>query len=213
MMYTGRCPHCGNEVRGGHGIPIKSIDTPFRQCNWCGRTYIDENMYEWAVLDPIYKFSFYFLANNRWVPYCLFLILSFSGYWVAALICSIIWPVISYIYVKLAKKEDIEASYIRCEDSIYVESLVKNYKKVEMRKRIHAIIEENKRNRAEALANRERMLAEKKKEQALLIPKKCINCKYYNNSRRNEHGLARCSKHPFWVKDDETCESFEPIEQ
>ena len=39
--------------------------------------------------------------------------------------------------------------------------------------------------------------------------KKCINCKYYNSDRRNEEGLARCSKHPFWVKDDEACDSFE----
>lgn len=39
--------------------------------------------------------------------------------------------------------------------------------------------------------------------------KKCINCKYYNGGRRNEEGLARCARHPFWVKDDEACESFE----
>ena len=42
--------------------------------------------------------------------------------------------------------------------------------------------------------------------------KKCINCKNYNSDRRNEEGLARCSKHPFWVKDDEVCESFETDE-
>lgn len=39
--------------------------------------------------------------------------------------------------------------------------------------------------------------------------KKCVNCEHYNSSRRNEEGLARCSRHPFWVKDDEACESFE----
>ena len=41
---------------------------------------------------------------------------------------------------------------------------------------------------------------------------KCINCKYYNSSRRNDQGLARCSKHPFWVKDDGACQSFEMSE-
>ena len=41
--------------------------------------------------------------------------------------------------------------------------------------------------------------------------KKCINCKHYNSERRNEEGLARCSRHPFWVKDDEACESFETM--
>ncbi len=39
--------------------------------------------------------------------------------------------------------------------------------------------------------------------------KKCINCKYYNSDRRNEEGLARCSRYPFWVKSDEACEGFE----
>lgn len=39
--------------------------------------------------------------------------------------------------------------------------------------------------------------------------KKCVNCKYYDSDRRNEDGSARCSIHPFWVKDDEACESFE----
>ena len=39
--------------------------------------------------------------------------------------------------------------------------------------------------------------------------KKCINCKHYNSDRRNEEGLARCSRYPFWVKSDETCEGFE----
>ena len=134
MLYTGRCPYCGNIVRGGHGTPMKRIDTPIRTCHRCGRNYIDGNMYEWAVLDPIYKFSFYFFANNRWTPYVLFMILLFGGYWVSALICSIIWAATSYIYVKLTKKEDIEDSYLRCKNPHYVESLVEIYEKVDIRK-------------------------------------------------------------------------------
>lgn len=37
----------------------------------------------------------------------------------------------------------------------------------------------------------------------------CADCKYYNRNRRNEDGQARCSKHPFWVNNDDTCDSFE----
>lgn len=37
----------------------------------------------------------------------------------------------------------------------------------------------------------------------------CANCKFYNSERQNDEGQARCSKHPFWVKDDEVCDSFE----
>lgn len=39
---------------------------------------------------------------------------------------------------------------------------------------------------------------------------KCVDCKHYNIDRINEEGLVRCSKHPFWVKEDEKiCDSFE----
>lgn len=36
----------------------------------------------------------------------------------------------------------------------------------------------------------------------------CVYCIHYNKERRNADGLARCSKHPFWVKKDDTCDSF-----
>lgn len=42
---------------------------------------------------------------------------------------------------------------------------------------------------------------------------KCVTCRYYNKERRNENGQARCSKYPFWVKDDGLCSGFEPIEK
>lgn len=37
---------------------------------------------------------------------------------------------------------------------------------------------------------------------------KCNNCTFYNGERRNENGEARCSKHPFWIKDNGLCDSF-----
>ena len=38
---------------------------------------------------------------------------------------------------------------------------------------------------------------------------RCCICKFYNSDRRNENGQARCTKHPFWVKDNEACDSYE----
>ena len=38
---------------------------------------------------------------------------------------------------------------------------------------------------------------------------KCKTCKFYNVNRINELGQARCTKHPFWVNDNEVCENFE----
>lgn len=37
---------------------------------------------------------------------------------------------------------------------------------------------------------------------------RCCICKFYDGDRRNECGQARCTKHPFWVKDDEVCDSY-----
>ena len=37
---------------------------------------------------------------------------------------------------------------------------------------------------------------------------RCSICKFYDNDRRNECGQARCSKHPFWVNDDDVCDSY-----
>ena len=37
---------------------------------------------------------------------------------------------------------------------------------------------------------------------------RCCICKFYDGDRRNECGEARCKMHPFWVKDDEVCDSY-----
>ena len=130
MMYEGKCPHCGNIVRGGHGSPMKRIDTPVRTCFRCGHKYIDDNMYEWAVLDPVYKFWFYFGANNRGIVLLVALLLGGCCFAVdniavgiGLLIFSGVWMVISYVYVKLMHKNAMLASQNRCNDPKYVELL------------------------------------------------------------------------------------------
>ena len=127
MTYTGRCPHCGATVRGGHGIPIKRIDTPIRSCPRCFRKYMDDNMYEWAVLDDAHKFSYYFLANNRWIPYFLCLIFAAGGYWWATVLGCILWVAICFAWVKLTKKEAFELSHLRCLQPGYIDSLNAGY--------------------------------------------------------------------------------------
>lgn len=130
MMYQGKCPHCGNIVRGGHGTPMKRIDTPVRTCFRCGHNYIDENMYEWAVLDPVYKFWFIFAANNRGIVLLLSLLMGTSclavdniATGIACLVFSAIWMAISFVYVKLAHKDARNASQIRCNNPEYIELL------------------------------------------------------------------------------------------
>ena len=130
MMYEGKCPHCGNIVRGGHGTPMKRIGTPVCTCFRCGHKYVDENMYEWAVLDPVYKFWFVFAANNRGIV-LLFSIL-FGGVCFPAdniatgigfLVFSAIWMALSYIYVKHVHKDAMIASQNRCNNPEYIELL------------------------------------------------------------------------------------------
>lgn len=124
MWYTSSCPHCGRVVKEGHGIPKKRIDSPFRKCVTCHHTYIDNNKYEWAVLDRTYKFLYIFFSNNRWFPYFLFLIILAGGYWLAALIATVLWPISCFIYVKRSDKYSFQESVERCLEPGYVDSLL-----------------------------------------------------------------------------------------
>lgn len=130
MMYEGRCPHCGNIVRGGHGTPMKRISTPVRTCYRCGKKYMDENMYEWGVLDPVYKLWFYFGANNRGIVLGISLFLGIASLSVnnvsggaGLLAFSAIWMIVCYVYVKIAHKDAMEESKKRCASTEYIELL------------------------------------------------------------------------------------------
>lgn len=134
MWYTGKCPHCGTTVREGHGSPIKRIGTPFRTCYRCHQSYLDENMYEWAILEPLYKFFFYFLANNRGFVYFILLIFAAGGYWLVTLLGSIVWAIVSYLWVKLTKQEAIKESHDRCLQPGYIDALLTHYDKANAKK-------------------------------------------------------------------------------
>lgn len=130
MTYTGKCPHCGSIVRGGHGSPIKRIDTPIRLCNKCRQPYLDDNMYEWGVISIPYKIYFIFLANNR--IYGWFFLLIFSiGYPHQATIGCIIWPLLCFLWFFLTKRKQIVMSIERSTNAQYIEFLSKaNYDKL-----------------------------------------------------------------------------------
>ena len=130
MMYEGKCPHCGNIVRGGHGTPMKRIASPIRTCYRCGQKYIDENMYEWAVLDPVYKLWFYFGANNRGIVLMFSLLLGIICFpveniaaGIGLLVFSVVWMVVCFIYVKLAHKNAMIESQTRCNNPEYLQLL------------------------------------------------------------------------------------------
>ena len=167
MWYKGKCPHCGTVVREGHGSPIKRIDTPFRTCRSCHRSYLDENMYEWVILEPIYKLFFYFIANNRGFPYFILLIFAAGGYWPVTIIGSITWAVVSYFWVKSANELDIKESHDRCLQPGYVDALLKHYDKAnskkceEYRQKVASRLKEDARRKQEqAEAERQALLRE-----------------------------------------------------
>lgn len=126
MTYTGKCPYCGTVVRSGHGNPLKRIDSPLRTCWGCKRGYLDENMYEWAVLDIWTKIRFIFFDNCRYFLYIFgFLLTALNGWTVAVLTvggCALACG----LWFLATKSARIRESRVRCMDRDYVDRLVKN---------------------------------------------------------------------------------------
>ena len=175
MTYTGRCPHCGAAVRGGHGIPIKRIDTPLRTCHRCRHPYIDGNMYEWAILDVAHKIYFYLFANNRWLMYFLLLIVTVGGYWKVALAGLIVWVLLCIAWVNITKKAAFAKSHIRCLQPGYVDSLIKIYDKIDEKKCDHYKAEISRQATAKEDADRK---AAENMRQAMLheYNQRCPKC-------------------------------------
>lgn len=130
MTYISKCPYCGATVRGGHGIPIKRIDTPVRMCHSCQAPYLDDNMYEWSVISIPYKVYFILFANNRLYGWFFLLLLSMKDPYYAAVGC-VIWPLICVFWFYITKRKRIAASKMRTTDAKYIEFLSRsNYDKL-----------------------------------------------------------------------------------
>lgn len=134
MIRTHTCPYCGSFLKMGHGAPQKDISSPVNFCSSCRKAYIDNNAYEWAVLDWIYKLYFYFFANNRWIPYFLSLIPMLGGYWAIPLVVILFWSIGCFATVNILIADDVELSHKRCLQPGYVDILIKSYDKVSMKK-------------------------------------------------------------------------------
>lgn len=122
MLYTGTCPHCGAIVRGGHGSPMKRIGSPIMLCPRCKKPYIDNNMYEWAVLQWPYKLWYYFFANNRFFLWLFIVPLAFNypTFWICL---PILWMLGCITWVHIASDEAISESEERCTDIAYIDLL------------------------------------------------------------------------------------------
>lgn len=130
MMYTGSCPKCGAVIRGGHGTPIKRIDSPIQFCPKCNSPYLDGNMYEWNILSAGYKLRFYFWDNNRvWLHFlclCVALVRLANEQPMA-------WPIFfgleavvfiaCYVFIQAFNKDNFSKSYLRTADPAYVSLL------------------------------------------------------------------------------------------
>ena len=130
MRYRISCPYCHHTLDSGKGSPFKHIGDPLRRCPMCKKQYVDSNVYEWGALSPIYKFWFYFGANNRGIFFLLFLMFTWACYvgdrYAAAIIltlCSALWLPFCYIYVNIAHKYDIEESIVRCKHEGHIRKL------------------------------------------------------------------------------------------
>lgn len=132
MRYRISCPYCHRTIESGKGTPFKHIGDPLRRCPapMCRKYYVDSNVYEWGALHPVYKFWFYFGANNRGIILMLFLIFACACYvgerytaMIILTVCSVLWPPLCYAYVRIAHKYDIEESIARCRHEEHIQKL------------------------------------------------------------------------------------------
>lgn len=134
MTYIGKCPHCGTHLKEGHGLPWKRIGSPIKTCHRCKNTYFDSNMYEWALVGTIYKFIFIFLANNRWAPYLIFLMVLYRN-WIIAVGGAVLWAVFCFVWFKTTKSEDVSLSKKRCLSQLkYIDLLLQKDDKLDVKK-------------------------------------------------------------------------------
>lgn len=123
--YRAYCPYCNYMVDNGHGIPWKTLGSPIKRCSRCGKPYVDNNMYEWAVTGIPFKLVFYFCSNNRYIPLILAPLLGgASGHFLIGAIIAILWAAGCFLWVRLTKKQQMEESKQRCSKEEYVDLLI-----------------------------------------------------------------------------------------
>lgn len=127
MTHKKICPNCKSAIGGGHGIPLKHLDSPIKICPYCNNNYIDENVLEWSV-SPIYRKVGYFFANNRfWI--CLYPSI-FAGIAIESLLafvaCFISIFLLCCLYVTIQIKFEKDNSKKRTSNPQYVELLEKS---------------------------------------------------------------------------------------
>ncbi len=130
-----------------------------------------------------------------------------------------------YLIAKLKKNEDMQESLFKQIKELERSDILQSILIREQKKRDEDILREfRERELAKNEAIRKKYRSEHKKstksknessEVSMRADsnKKCVNCNFYNSNRRNENGQARCSMHPFWVNDNEICDSFEYLEK
>lgn len=136
MTYTGHCPHCNQVVRAGHGGPAKRIGSPIMTCPYCKKIYLDENMYEWAVIASECKLRYYLIDNNRWFygPFLSILVGSAAESFLFGIIVLVMCLLFYWLFVKYANDGAIQESIKRCSNISYVDTLVEvQYEKLDQR--------------------------------------------------------------------------------
>ena len=126
MTYQKSCPNCHMIVKGGHGAPMKRLGTPIARCEFCGYTYLDNDILEWSVI-PVYRKIGFCFANNRWAIIMGAMALgmlaqSFTLMCILAIIA--IGGCTAYALHK--GKQFMPESVIRSNDALYIQLLIKS---------------------------------------------------------------------------------------
>lgn len=136
MEYvTVKCPYCG-QILGQMVNPVKTVASPFEQCRYCEKIYVNYYKEEWITKSPLKRF-FFFLQSGTWcraimLPMVVWgpLLGGFAGSVELMLaawgVSFVLWLVIAYFLRKKAAEDSIVASIVRTQDEKYVQML-KNF--------------------------------------------------------------------------------------
>ena len=128
MRYHISCPYCRTTLFSGRGTPPEKIGSPFQTCRSCGKQYVDNNIYEWAILSTPRKIYYCLFANSRALLWPVPIVIALYSK-ILAVFCVVLCLVICLLWKRNRLGPYISQSQLRCKDSEYIDSLIRsNYK-------------------------------------------------------------------------------------
>lgn len=129
MIRVDKCPHCGATISVGNGDKQGSIGDPFCMCYHCRHPYLEKNCYEYAVAYFYQKLiALNVLGNNLVISVLISIFVAmaiskkwpYTNYLLLILVITIILDALFTFFNYFLKSEEIEESYKRCSNPLYV---------------------------------------------------------------------------------------------